>query len=173
MPNSAPPRRRDLLTTTAYAVAGTGALVALWPFTAALAPDADDIAKRRLFHLNNLNGTTHAITSVDGTPMLVFIRTPQQVQSLQQRWPENPQGSDWKTSALRSLRPGIMVCSAHCPREACVVAYTVEAIQCPCCASRFDLTGRKISGPAPTDLLVPDYRFISPYEIEFSASERV
>jgi ubiquinol-cytochrome c reductase iron-sulfur subunit len=37
---------------------------------------------------------------------------------------------------------------------------------CPCHAARFDLAGRVCGGPAPTNLPVPPYRFVTTSQIE-------
>lgn len=66
-----------------------------------------------------------------------------------------------------------MVCIAWCTYDEAIVKRTNPPdngkLVCILCNSRFDLAGRKLSGLAPRDLDVPDYRFISPGEIEFAA----
>ena len=39
-------------------------------------------------------------------------------------------------------------------------------LRCPCCASTFDLAGRRTAGRAQRDLDIPPYRFLSDFEIE-------
>lgn len=71
----------------------------------------------------------------------------------------------------RSLRPDIMVCDATCTRGDCVTSQVLRAefaILCPCCGSIYDLAGRVFTGPAPSNLRVPPYRYIDGATIDFS-----
>ena len=167
-----PPRRRDLLTTTALGVAAGGVALALWPLLMATGPDAETRARRRLFNISALPADAPMILDVDGKPVMVFRRSPGQVEALQARHADNSAAGDWRNSPGRSRRPDIMACIAKCTFDQCVVVVNEGAVgtslACPCCASRFDLSGRRTQGPARDDLVVPEYRFISTGEIEFT-----
>lgn len=166
------PKRRDLLTTAAFALTGAGAAAALWPLIAALGPDAETKAKRRLFSLHDLDANGQATIDVDGQPVLIFRRTAEEIQSLAGvNTATTP--VDWQQGRLRSIKPEIMVVIARCTREGCIVKRYLDWFDkptnpvCVCCGSKYDLAGRRLEGPAPRDLDVPGYRYISPGEIEF------
>jgi len=164
-----PPRRRDLLTTTALALAAGGAAFALWPLMQATMPDAETRARRRLFNISTLPDDGAMLIDVDGKPVLVFRRSPEELATLEA---SKVPASDWGNTAERFPRAGIMACIAKCTFDQCVVVMNSgqkgRFLMCPCCASRFNLSARRISGPASTDLAVPEYRFISAGEIEFT-----
>ena len=51
---------------------------------------------------------------------------------------------------------------AACPHEGCSVReVTAKAIICPCHGSAYDTSGRIRQGPAPTNLAIPPYTFVS------------
>jgi ubiquinol-cytochrome c reductase iron-sulfur subunit len=167
-----PPRRRDLLTTTALALTAGGAAFALWPLLMATTPDAETRARRRLFNISSLPDEGSMLLDVDARPVLVFRRSPQERAALEASHAGKTAASNWRNTPLRSPRGEIMACIAKCPVDQCVVVMNTGTqgrfLICPCCASRFDLSARRSSGPAPTDLAVPEYRFISAGEIEFA-----
>lgn len=174
------PHRRDWLLTTAYAVGGVGAALALWPFIAALGPAEDVAARRTTFDIGTLAGIAPSLVDVDQVPVMIFRRTPQELVALRTpganlRDPDSTRSRqpDWAQNWHRSLRPDVMVCVATCTHGDCLVRRAAAEqfeLACPCCAARYDLAGRVISGPAPTNLRVPAYRFVSETEIEFTVA---
>jgi ubiquinol-cytochrome c reductase iron-sulfur subunit len=165
--------RRDLLTSSALALTGIGAMAALWPFLSALGPNAETMARQRIFNLAALNENGQAMLNLAGTPVLIFSRTPEELTRLEKTYAKPQTATSSNNPWHRSLRPDIMVCVARCTYDACIVVRNETRqggrIHCPCCTSGFSLAGHRLSGPATRDLDVPGYRFISPGEIEFEA----
>jgi ubiquinol-cytochrome c reductase iron-sulfur subunit len=139
----------------------------------ATTPDEDSLARRRLLALSALGAAGETIAEIDGKPILVFRRTDAELQSLPASAPQTSATTNWRQSPFRSRRPDIMVCIATCTYDGAIVKRTNPPdngrLICILCNSLFDLAGRRLSGLAPQDLVVPDYRFISPGEIEFAA----
>ena len=160
-----PPRRRDLLTTSALVLSGGGLLAALWPVLSAMQPDEEIRARQQIFNVGRLAETGQALVTLNGKPILIFRRSQDELKAL-----ERTQASGSALPAHRAQRPNIMVVSARCPQDACIVVrnetYTGGVLRCPCCASIFDLAGRRTAGPAARDLDIPPYRFLSDFEIE-------
>ncbi len=78
----------------------------------------------------------------------------------------------------RSIKPEILVAIGICTHLGCVPTYRPEIAPadlgpdwlggffCPCHQSKFDLAGRVFKGvPAPTNLVIPPYRFLSDSKI--------
>ncbi len=92
------------------------------------------------------------------------LRDPESKESIQPAYAAN---------ATRSMRPEVLVVIGSCTHLGCA---PVEKLQpadaelgadwpggffCPCHGSKFDLAGRVYAGvPAPTNLVVPPYRFV-------------
>ncbi len=167
--SSPPPRRRDLLTTSALTLTAGGLLAALWPLLSAMQPDEETRARQQVFNTSRLAETGQALVNLNGTPILIFRRTADELEAL-----AATPAPDAGLPPYRSQRPPIMVLNARCPHDACVVVrnetYTGALLRCPCCASTFNLAGRRTAGPAPRDLDVPAYRFLSDFEIELGTS---
>lgn len=51
-----------------------------------------------------------------------------------------------------SENDGLHVISSVCTHLGCIVAITEEGFQCPCHGSKFNLEGKVIAGPAPSNL---------------------
>lgn len=167
-PPHPPPRRRDLLTTSAMVLAGGGLATTLWPLISATQPDAETRAREKIFNTGRLAETGQALVQVNGTPVLIFRRAPADLEALAKANPGAP-----AQSSHRAQRPAIMVVNARCPHDACVVVrnetYAGGLLRCPCCASTFDLAGRRTGGPAARDLDIPPHRYLSDFEIELDA----
>jgi ubiquinol-cytochrome c reductase iron-sulfur subunit len=175
--------RRRFLTATTAVVGGAGALAAAVPFIASWQPSAraqvagapvtEDISK--------LEPGQRIIVQWRGQPVWVIRRTPEQLATLEGlndrlRDPASEnvdQQPDYAQNLHRSIRPEIAVLVGTCTHLGCSPLFRPElqpqpfdsewrgGFYCPCHNSRFDLAGRVYQGvPAPTNLLVPPYRFV-------------
>lgn len=170
--------RRSILVPLAFGAAAVGVGFALWPFIAALGPPADIRARRIVFNLTDLRGTAASLVNVGQRPVMIFRRTPQELALLKQppkplseRATRDADATNWH----RSRKPEIAVLNAMCTRGDCVVhrvAPTEPEFICPCCGARYDLAGRVVSGPAPTNLAVPPHDYIGETAIEFPEYEK-
>jgi ubiquinol-cytochrome c reductase iron-sulfur subunit len=85
----------------------------------------------------------------------------------------------------RSIKPEIFVAVGICTHLGCSPTFRPEigpadlggdwlgGFFCPCHQSKFDLAGRVFKGvPAPTNLFVPPYRFVSDTRIQIGEDEK-
>lgn len=114
-------------------------------------------------------------------PVCVLRRTPEMIDALawndallaelQSRRSEQPEAA---RTPLRSTRPDLAVIEAVCTHLGCVPTFRPTpgspdigaewpgGFYCPCHGSKFELAGRVFKNvPAPTNLTVPPYRFLS------------
>ena len=116
-----------------------------------------------------------------GQPVFVIYRTPsvlenleQEVKSLADPESKNSMQPNYALNEYRSIRPEIGVFLGLCTHLGCSPKYYDKAkpgvflstwkagFFCPCHGSRFDLAGRVEKNlPAPTNLIVPPYRYES------------
>ena len=117
-----------------------------------------------------------------GKPVWILNRTGETLQSVADlndavRDPDSAedQQPDYARNQYRSLRPEILVLVGLCTHLGCSPKHVrVEQASyfgltdwrggffCPCHGSRFDYAGRVFKGvPAPTNLVVPPYQFLS------------
>ena len=174
--------RRRFLTATTAVVGGAGAAVAAVPFIKAWQPSAraqvagapvtEDISK--------LEVGQRLVVQWRGQPVWILRRDPDMLGRLGDhasnlRDPESKESIQpaYAANATRSIRPDVLVVIGSCTHLGCA---PVEKLQpadaelgadwpggffCPCHGSKFDLAGRVYAGvPAPTNLVVPPYRFV-------------
>ncbi len=113
--------------------------------------------------------------SVDSLPgVRDNLRDPDSAESLQ---------PDFAKNEYRSLKPEYLVMVGVCTHLGCAPLYKPNAgaisadwlggFFCPCHGSRFDMAGRVYkSVPAPTNLEVPPYRFLSDTLVRIGENEQ-
>ena len=177
-------KRRFLLAATA-AMGGAGAVLAATPFVLSMTPSARakaeggpgevDISKLQEGQLLTVEWRRKPVWILRRPPAMLaslaglaeILADPQStVQSQQPPYARN---------LHRSIRPEVLVLLAVCIHLGCIPAQHVEpgtvsglgenwpgGFFCHCHGSKFDLAGRVFKNvPAPTNLVVPPYRFAS------------
>ncbi|MGD8416128.1 MAG: ubiquinol-cytochrome c reductase iron-sulfur subunit [Pseudomonadales bacterium] len=179
-------QRRYFLIGATAVVGGVGVVGAAVPFVASWLPSAKaralgapitvDISK---LEPGEMLGPVPAWR---GQPIFVLDRTPAAIDRLEEPNPNlaDPDSSNtdqqpsYAQNPTRSIRPAIGVYVGICTHLGCSPKYFGEVqpepfdpnwqggFFCPCHGSRFDLAGRVVKGvPAPSNLVVPPYQFIS------------
>ncbi len=176
-------RRRRFLTGAAGVVGGAGAVAAAVPFIAYLQPSARTQAAGAPVEVDIAKLAPGQMITIEwrGKPVYVLRRTQAHLEALQAlsdelRDPDSeaPQQPPYARNPYRSVKPEIFVAIGICTHLGCAPTYRPEVgpadlgadwpggFFCPCHGSRFDLAGRVYKGvPAPTNLEVPPYRFLS------------
>ena len=167
----ADPSRRDFLTLTAQAMGAVGAGALLWPLVDSMNPSADVLAL--------------ASTEVDLTPIAegqeikvmwrgkpVFIRNRSQKNIDEANAVDIATLRDPETDAAR-VKKGHerwLVMVGVCTHLGCVPlgngAGENDGWFCPCHGSHYDSAGRIRKGPAPKNLVIPPYEFVSDSKIK-------
>jgi ubiquinol-cytochrome c reductase iron-sulfur subunit len=167
-----------MVVTAALALAGGGIVAAAWPLIRQMSPDAA-VPKPEVtsLELQSVRAGQSRTIGHAGQPVIVRNRTRAEIEHAQARdvaalrdrsarsaiAPERADASD--VNRVVRGHEAWLVLIAVCTKEACIVHET-EIEQrlsddigwfCPCCASRYDLSGRVVSGPAPQNLRVPRF----------------
>jgi ubiquinol-cytochrome c reductase iron-sulfur subunit len=171
-------RRRDFLNVAAVSFAGVGAVVAIAPLLVQMAPSADVLA---------LSTTEVDISKIKpGQGIKVSWRKqPVFVRNLMPK--EIAEANAVPLSALRDpqtlaerTKPGHtnwLITLGVCTHLGCVPLGIGEGENrgpyggyfCPCHGSQYDTAARIRQGPAPKNLVVPDYQFTSPTTVTIGA----
>jgi ubiquinol-cytochrome c reductase iron-sulfur subunit len=163
-------RRRDFINIAAVSAAGVGALAVVYPLISQMAPSADVLAE----------GSTEVDISAIQPGMAikaVFRKQPLFIRNLR---PEEVAAAekvdigalrDPQTLAERTKagKTNWLVTMGVCTHLGCVPAGTAEGevkgefggYFCPCHGSHYDTAARIRKGPAPKNLEVPEYEFLS------------
>jgi ubiquinol-cytochrome c reductase iron-sulfur subunit len=173
-------RRRFLtLATTGVGAVGVGAVV--WPFLASLKPSerAKALGAPVSADIGGLESGQMLTLAWRGRPVWIIKRTPEMIDSLSKVTdaladPESKVDHQpaYAQNETRSIKPEIMVMVGSCTHLGCSPTFRPDhpapeiapnwqgGFYCPCHGSKFDLAGRVYRGvPAPTNLVVPPYRF--------------
>lgn len=167
-PKETEPTRRDFLYLTTSAVAGLGALSFGWMFVDSMNPAADTLALASTEVDLSPIEVGQAITVMwRGKP--VFIRRRTEAEIAKAKEDDSVDLRDPQLDADRVQKPEWLVLVGICTHLGCVplgqksgeVKGDYEGWFCPCHGSHYDTSGRIRKGPAPTNLPVPDYTFLT------------
>jgi ubiquinol-cytochrome c reductase iron-sulfur subunit len=167
--SEAEPTRRDFLFVATGAVAAVGAAAAAVPLIAQMNPDASTIAAGVPIEVDLAPIAEGQIIKVfwRGNPYFVSHRTKKEIEEA-----ENvPLSSlpDPAPDSARVQKPQWLVISATCTHLGCIpLAHQglYGGFFCPCHGSQYDTSGRIRQGPAPANLPVPPYHFLSDTKIQ-------
>lgn len=163
-------RRRDFLNVAAVSFVGVGAVAALGPLLIQMAPPADVLALATTeVDISKVQPGQAIKTVWRKQPVFVRNLTPaeiEQAKSTPLGELRDPQSLDERT---KEGKTNWLITLGVCTHLGCVPLGAGEGENkgpfggyfCPCHGSAYDTAGRIRSGPAPTNLLVPDYEFVS------------
>lgn len=160
--------RRDFLQLTAGAFGAVGAGVVAWPLVDSLNPAKDTLALSTTEVDVSPIALGQSITVMwRGKPVFIRHRTPAEIEEA--RAVDVAALPDKQTDEDRVEKPEWLVTVGICTHLGCVPVgqKPTEARGdfggwfCPCHGSHYDTSGRIRKGPAPKNLAVPPYEFIS------------
>jgi len=157
------PTRRDFLILATGAMGVVGAGAAVWPLISQMNPDASVQALATSEVNLGAIQQGQAITVLwRGRAVFVRHRTEQEIQAA--RAVPLEELPDPQPDEARVQRPEWLILVGVCTHLGCVpVGYQgdYQGWFCPCHGSHYDTSGRIRKGPAPTNLVVPPYTFVS------------
>ena len=160
--------KRDFLIISTYTMAGIGAAAVAWPLIDQMNPAADTLALASTeVDLSSLEEGQAITVTWRGKPVFVRHRTPEEIKLAKgvslddMRHPE--------TDEDRAPNEKFIVLVGVCTHLGCVpLGQKVGDNKgefggwfCPCHGSHYDTSGRIRKGPAPLNLEVPPYDFVS------------
>ena len=175
--------RRRFLTATCAVVGGTGVAVAAIPFLSTFQPSAKALSAGAptLSDISKIAEGGQLIEVWRKRPVWIIRRSKETLAALagedsRLRDPKSEnldQQPKYANNAYRSIKPELLVLVGSCTHLGCSPKYHPElqpeswdsqwkgGFYCPCHNSKFDMAGRVYNGsPAPTNLVVPPYRFV-------------
>ncbi len=181
------PTRRDFITTAALGWAGVGGAIALWPFIQQMNPDASTQALSSTEVDLSPVKEGQAITVLwRGKPVFIRNRTKEEVQKAidtplsdlpdksaeNDALPERAPATD--ANRTKKGKENWMVLIGICTHLGCIPKGQGLSDQkgeyggwfCPCHGSTYDTSGRIRKGPAPRNLEIPPYDFVSDTKIK-------
>lgn len=189
------PSRRRFLTRLTTGVGAIGVAFAATPFILSMNPSAraraagapveQDISKLEPGQMITIEWQGKPVWIVNRTPeMLATLAT--DTAKLSDPDSDVPQQPEYAKNATRSIKPELLVLVGICTHLGCSPKKVFEmgaasdlgdnwpgGFFCPCHGSKFDLAGRVYKGvPAPTNLVVPPYQYLSDTLLLIGADEK-
>jgi len=179
--------KRRFLTAATSVVGGAGVVAALVPFVNSMSPSARAEAAGAPVEvdLSKMKPGQQQTVEWRGKPVWIIRRSEQNIadlpsidNKLSDPASEMAQQPEYAQNANRSIKPEYVVLVGICTHLGCSPTFRPEVAPadlgadwkggffCPCHGSKFDLAGRVFSGvPAPTNLVVPPYKYLSDSKI--------
>ena len=160
--------RRDFLVMAAIGMGAVGASSFVWPLIDQMNPSADVLALASTeVDLSKIEVGQNITIKWRGKPVFVRRRTAEEIKIAEAVTAD--QLPDPQTDADRVKKSEWLVLLGVCTHLGCVplgqkvgeVRGEYDGWFCPCHGSHYDASGRIRKGPAPTNLEVPPYAFLS------------
>ena len=136
--------RRDFIHIAAGAAAVGAGVMAAWPLINQMNPAADTLALSTVeFDMSKVQEGQQVVIQWQGKPVFVRYRTPKEIKEGHQQY---------------------LVVVGSCTHLGCVPTFGTGDFGgwfCPCHGSHYDTSGRIRKGPAPLNLAVPEYEYLS------------
>jgi ubiquinol-cytochrome c reductase iron-sulfur subunit len=179
------PTRRDFLYIATGTVAAVGAALAAWPFIDQMNPTSAVLALASIeADISAVALGQQVVFSWRGHPLFVRRRTPKEIAEARAvnladlpdpvarnaNLPDDAPATD----ANREIKPEWLVLVGVCTHLGCIpTVSTPQSPQgdyggwlCHCHGSQYDIAGRIRKGPAPQNLAVPPYSFLTPTRLK-------
>lgn len=173
--DTAEPTRRDFLYIATGSVAAVGAATTVWPLVDQMNPDASVRALASIeVDITSLEEGQSMTVKWRGNPVFIRYRTGKEIEEsravplddLKDNLARNANIADNSpaTDENRAKNEKYIVMLGVCTHLGCVPLGQqgdYHGWYCPCHASHYDTSGRIRKGPAPENLPVPQYEFVT------------
>jgi ubiquinol-cytochrome c reductase iron-sulfur subunit len=165
------PSRRDFLFVATGAAAAVGGIATLWPFVSQMNPDASTIAAGAPIDVD----LTPIAEGQDikvfwrGKPIYISHRTKKQIDEARSVVVSSLPDPQTDQARVKEGHDQWLVVIGICTHLGCIpIAHegNYDGFFCPCHGSQYDSSGRIRQGPAPANLAVPPYQFVSDNKIQ-------
>lgn len=159
------PTRRDFLYIATGAVGAVGVAAAVWPLINQLNPDASVLALASIeFDLSSIQEGESVTIKWRGLPVFVRHRTAAEIAEAEQTPLSALKDPQADSARVKEGHAQWLIMIANCTHLGCVPvgeSGDFDGWFCPCHGSHYDTSGRIRQGPAPANLVVPPYEFLS------------
>lgn len=158
--------RRDFLVLSAQAMGGVGAAALAWPLVDSMNPSKDLLALASIEHdLTPIAEGMEVRVMWRGKPVFIRHRTKVDIDAAREVPLEDLKDPQADDARVKAGKEQWLVMVGVCTHLGCVPVGNksgdYEGWFCPCHGSHYDTSGRIRKGPAPKNLEVPEYTFIT------------
>ncbi len=169
--SSAEPTRRDFLYIATGAVGAIGAAATLVPLISQMNPDASTIAAGAPIEIDLAPIAEGQVIKVfwRGKPIFIDHRTKKEIEEARSVSVNSLPDPEPDQARVKEGHDQWLVLIGICTHLGCIpLAHQGDygGFFCPCHGSQYDTSGRIRRGPAPANLALPPYAFISDSKIK-------
>ncbi len=162
--------RRDFIHIAAGAAAvGAGAML-VWPLVNSMNPAADTLALASIeFDITKVQEGQQVVIKWQGKPVFVRYRTAAEIQAAVSTPLSSLKDPKADADRVKAGHTQYLVVIANCTHLGCIPTFGTGDFGgwfCPCHGSHYDTSGRIRKGPAPLNLVVPEYAYLSDTRIK-------
>jgi ubiquinol-cytochrome c reductase iron-sulfur subunit len=173
---SAEPTRRDFLYIATGAVGAIGGAAALVPLIAQMNPDASTIAAGAPVEVDLSPITEGQVIKVfwRGKPIFISHRTKKEIDEAKNVNLASLPDPQPDSARVKPGKEQWQVLIGICTHLGCIpIAHqgNYDGYFCPCHGSQYDTSGRIRQGPAPSNLPLPPYKFLSDSRIRIGEED--
>lgn len=162
--------RRDFITLTAGSMAAVGAACVAWPLVDSLNPSADVLALSSIeVDLSTIKPGQTVTVKWQGKPVFITNRTQKKIEEARDVRLSELIDPEADQDRVKPGHDNWLVTIGICTHLGCVPLANqgdYDGWFCPCHGSQYDSSGRVRQGPAPLNLAIPPYEFISDTKIK-------
>jgi ubiquinol-cytochrome c reductase iron-sulfur subunit len=163
--DTAEPTRRDFLYIATGAVGAVGVGALAWPFISQMNPDASALALSSIeVDISAIQPGQIVTVKWRGKPVFIRNRTPKEMEEVKAVAASDLKDPESDVARTKKGHENLLVVVGVCTHLGCIPlghAGTYDGWFCPCHGSVYDASGRIRKGPAPLNLQVPEYSYLS------------
>jgi ubiquinol-cytochrome c reductase iron-sulfur subunit len=164
-------KRRDFLVLSAQAMGGLGAAALIWPFVDSMNPSADVLALSSTeVDLAPIQEGQEIRVMWRGKPVFIRHRNKKEIEEARSVKLDDLPDPQKDEDRVKAGKEQWMVMIGVCTHLGCVPlgnnSGDYDGWFCPCHGSHYDTSGRVRKGPAPTNLHIPEYTFLTDTKIK-------
>ena len=157
--------KRDFITTSAYCVAGVGAACTALPFIDSMNPSKDVAALASIeVDISNIKVGEEKKVMWRGKPIFIKRRTEKEIEDARNVDLSELKDPQEDSQRVKEGKEEWLVTIGICTHLGCIPIVgqgDYKGWFCPCHGSQYDTSARIRKGPAPKNLAIPPYAFIS------------
>jgi ubiquinol-cytochrome c reductase iron-sulfur subunit len=135
------------------------------PILGQMAPAADTLALASIeVDISKVAEGQQIVVKWRGKPLFIRNRTPKEIKEAQATKLSDLKDPQKDSDRVKEGKENYLILIGSCTHLGCVPTFGAGDYGgwfCPCHGSVYDTSGRIRRGPAPTNLVVPDYTFLS------------
>ena len=162
--------RRDFMVLTTNSMAAVGAACALWPMLDSLNPASNVVALSSIeVDLSSIKEGQTITVKWRGKPVFIRNRTQGEITAAKATAQAELIDPQLDIARVKKGHENWLIVVGSCTHLGCVPLANqgdYGGWLCPCHGSQYDVSGRVRKGPAPLNLAVPPYEFISDTKIK-------